>query len=83
MRAPATANASVRVHPDHEKSKEPTLLGATAAQVFTDLKQGMPKLSKPGKTCMPASGTLQQLHDRRYEAFCTLLGKHKIHAESD
>ncbi|WP_313591377.1 FGGY-family carbohydrate kinase [Agrobacterium cavarae] len=48
------------------------LLGATAAHVFTDLKQGMQKLSKPGKTCEPASGTLQQLHDRRYDAFRTL-----------
>ncbi|WP_337270380.1 FGGY-family carbohydrate kinase [Oryzifoliimicrobium ureilyticus] len=48
------------------------LLGATAAHVFSDLKQAMGKVSKPGKTYQPASGELRLIHDKRYQAFCSL-----------
>lgn len=48
------------------------LLGATAAKSFTDLKQAMQALSRPGRVYQPALGDIQHTHKNRYSAFCNL-----------
>jgi len=56
------------------EAEEPVLLGAAmlgsvAAGVFGDVATAMARMSTIGRTYTPCTGTLQSLHDRRFNAF--------------
>jgi len=56
------------------EAQEPVLLGAAtlgavAAGLFPDIRTAMAALSRPGEVCLPATGEIAGIHDRRFDAF--------------
>jgi D-ribulokinase len=56
------------------RAEEPVLLGAAilgavAANEFSDMRTAMGALSSIDRTYVPAAGSISEMHDRRYNAF--------------